>query len=434
MNQKRKISNDHILVFLLVALSTIPFFKSSIGMYLTIFSIIFFYKKFEWNKKIIYFLVVFFVFELYHFIYFEKYDFWVIRQVMIFFLIAAYIIQHSKVKFLSIFIDILYIITIISLFIFGLNWLFPSAIEHILTLVPGIFKLTNSNIYDGTVVVEINPIFYNFGFSFRRGRNSGPFWEATVFASMMLIAQIFNILINRTPFNKKGNIFSIGIISTFSTTVYLDYFLLIGFYFLIEYKTTVVNKLFIVIFLCLCSLAVFEKMPFLKEKIQAEISNREEIIDKFGGDSRIASFILDISEITQNTQDFLLGRGTDKKYRIQALNKNVLRNCGLSAFLVEWGIGLFLLYISLIFYSFRKLCSFFHISYFYSVVFTIVILITTFSEVFLDTPLYHIFPIIGFLVPSKNSRYLNNRIRNVNIISLKNRKSKENMLPNLSFD
>lgn len=397
-------SKVYLLTFLLIALSTIPLFKTSLGMYLTLGAIVVFFRKVEWNRNVLVLLAAVFILEGYHYFNFKSYDFLVVKQVLLFFLIAAYIIQYTKGAFLEAFIRILYVFTVISLVVFGISLVFPSLITTVISAVPSFLVLSKNNIYSGDLMLEVNPVFYNFGFSFKSGRNSGPFWEATVFASMMLIAQIFNAMRNKRLFNKEGWVFTIGIVSTLSTTIYVAYFILVMAYFLIEYKTSVINKLIIVVGLGLAGLTIFERTPFLKQKILNEFENNDKMIDEFGGDSRMASCLLDITELTQSTQDFILGRGSDKQYRIQAYNKDVLRNCGLSAFLVEWGIGLFSVYVVLIFVSFKRLCRYYGISVWYSYAFGLVLLISTFSEVFLDTPLYHIFPMIGFLVPLRRKQ------------------------------
>jgi len=402
-------SKAYLLTFLLIALSTIPLFKTSLGMYLMLGAIVVSFRKMQWNRSIVMILIAVFILEGYHYFFFRNYDFLVVKQVLLFFLIAAYVIQFTKGTFLKIFIHILYLLTVISLVIFGLSLVFPSLITGIASAVPSFFVLSKNNIYSGDLMLEVNPVLYNFGFSFKSGRNSGPFWEATVFASMILIAQIFNGLINKRLFNKEGWVFTIGIATTFSTTIYVAYFILVTAYFLIEYKTALLNKIVIVAMLVIAGLTVFEKTPFLKQKIMSEFENNDKMIDEFGGDSRVASCLLDIMELTQNPQDVILGRGSDKQYRIQAYNKEVLRNCGLSAFLVEWGIGLFAVYVTLIFVSFRRLCRYYGISTWYAYAFGGVLLISTFSEVFLDTPLYHIFPMIGFLVPSTNVQAVKKR-------------------------
>ncbi|GAB4039725.1 hypothetical protein GCM10028774_41970 [Spirosoma jeollabukense] len=142
---------------------------------------------------------------------------------------------------------------------------------------------------------------------------------------------------------------------------------------------------------------LFANLSFLEEKINTEFSEIDSNIDK-RGDSRMASALLDLSEVTQEDIFLLLGKGSAKYSRIGGTDKDALRNCGVTALLVEWGIPFFLLYVGLLFYSFYTLTKYYQINVLFSFTFTFIILLMSFSEVFLDLPLFHALIFIGLMM------------------------------------
>jgi hypothetical protein len=394
--QRHKFVNI-LLVYNLIALSTIPLFKDSFGRAIMLICIIYLYRHVVkiFNKETIIIIAIVFMLELYHAFYFSNYDTWVVRQVVTFFLLGTFTANYLKLEFIYIYIKIMYIITIIS-FIFFLGLIINPALIHFIDeSLPNIFKIQYN--YYGSIGVQTNPIIYNFDHNFYKIRNNGPFWEPTVFASLLLIGQVFNLLINRKLFNKYGIIFTLGIISTFSTTVYLSYFIFLICYCFLSNKINIIFKGIIAVFIVFGSLFLFYNLPFLHEKISTEITGVDENIEG-NGDSRVAGATLDLIEISQNSLFIYFGKGSDKDSRIAGLDKKVQRNCGLTALLIEWGIFFALTYIFLLYYSFHQLCRVYKLNSLFAIPFTLCMLIVCFSEVFLDLPLFHTFIFFGFVV------------------------------------
>ena len=388
---------DIVLVFSLIAVSTIPFFKSPIGVFLAIICILYL------NKNILatitmetsLFLLIVFILEIYHATTFRNYEDWVVKQILLFFFISMFVIYYLKLDFLNIYIRIMYSITLISFVFYFIYLISPSLIIGFANSMPSLFS-KNFRIYDD-MYERVNPIIYNFDHNFYKGRNNGPFWEPTVFASLLLIGQIFNLLINKIIFNKIGIVFSIGILTTLSTTVFIAYFILLVSYFLIDSRFKITYKISLLFVSIIIGSYLFANLSFLEEKINTEFSEIDNNIDK-RGDSRMASALLDLSEVKQENIFLLLGKGSGKYSRIGATDKDVIRNCGLTALLVEWGIPFFLLYVGLLFYSFYKLTKYYQINTLFSFTFTFIILLMSFSEVFLDLPLFHSLIFIGLMM------------------------------------
>lgn len=389
---------DTLLVYALIAQSTIQFFKSRWGIILIIFSLILLHNHIlkSIKKESLIVLVVVFLLELYHVTYFENYDIWMFRQIITYFLLAIFVSNYLKLNFLEIYIKIIYITVLVSFFFFGGLLISPTFIHFLEDSTPELFKMTFSQ-YGGNDITKVNPIIYNFDYNFYKYRNNGPFWEPTVFASLILIGQIFNFLTSKSFFNKTGVIFTIGIITTFSTTVYLAYFILYVSIVLINYRASKISKLFFLLCTFALGFLIFSSLPFLQEKITMELTEVDENIDG-RGDSRIAGATLDLIEVSQENIFILFGKGSDRDYRIGGINKTVQRNCGLTALLVEWGIFFFIIYLALLYYSFYKLCEVYKLKKSFALPFTLCIIIVSFSEVFFDLPLFHTFIFLGFVV------------------------------------
>ncbi|MER2998972.1 hypothetical protein [Pontibacter populi] len=386
---------NFILVFLLLALSTSPFFKQSIGFYLALISVIIFFKPVIRLEAIVFLLLVFML-EQYHYFYFSNYEPWVIRQVLFYFFVAIFTIYYVKLSFLEIYNRILYVAAIISLIVYSLYIIYPGIVISFVNAIPSFFT-KYKEIYETNYKI-VNPVFYNFDFNFFKGRNNGPFWEPTVFASLLIIAQIFNFLLTKKLFNKKGIVYSITILTTLSTTGYFVYFILVLSYFLLTNKINIFFKLAAGVLLLYTGFYLFNNVPFLKEKINNELASVDTEIEEKGGNSRVASATLDLKEVTAKNIYLLLGKGSSKYSRIGTTNKNVLRNCGITSLLAEWGLPFFILYLSLLFYSFYQLTKLFQVNRVMSIVFTSIILMLSFSEVFFSLPLFHAFIFIGFIV------------------------------------
>ncbi|MEO6283040.1 MAG: hypothetical protein ABIN80_19020 [Dyadobacter sp.] len=397
---RKYINVDYFLVFFLIALSTIPFFKKSVlGMVIILILLGLKYKKLAIKPRTLMVISIVSVLEIFHFVYYPNYEFFVLRDQILYFVIAGLIIYHLKLRFLPIYNNIIYLFTIISFPIFLTYYVSKDLVVAFSRLFSPFFLTIEQSAFNQ--YERISPIFFTFDGNFLNlGRNNGPFWEPTVFATMLIIAQIFNFLLTKTLFNKRGIIFTIAILTTFSTTGYLAYILLLTCYVVISKKIKFEFKLVLAISLVLASLLFFTRLGFLESKIKSEIQNVQVDMTEKGGDSRLASAILDIQEIKNDIIAILFGKGSSKGSRTVYKNSSilVLRNCGDTALIVQWGLPFFIFYFALIFISFRKLGDFFKVhSLMFSISCTLIIFICGFSETFFDLPFFHAFIFFGLL-------------------------------------
>src|SRR5580698_6111995 len=189
-----QLSKSHVLktvlVFLLVAVSTIPLFKQQFANYVLLLGGMLTIGKLRINLGAWLFLLLALLLELFHNFYFDDYDLTSTRQVILIFVAAMMIIYYVKLDLLPIYVNILYYFSLISFPFFLLRYADRNLVTQLVNAVPGIF--IKSSVTYGMKVDQVNPIFYNFDANFTElGRNNGPFWEPTVFATMLIIAQLF---------------------------------------------------------------------------------------------------------------------------------------------------------------------------------------------------------------------------------------------------
>ncbi|AKD57056.1 hypothetical protein [Spirosoma radiotolerans] len=400
---------DILFVYFIIAYSTVPFFRNNFGQALLLICIFYSHKEILRVLRIegLYALLLVFVLEFYHFVYFPDYDTGVFRQVVTSFLISLCVVYYLRLNFFDIYIKIMYITAIVSFFFFFSLLVSPSFVHSIDDSIPNIFRVGAKHAqYYGVDLVRVNPIIYNFDYNFYSIRNNGPFWEPTVFASLLLIAQIFNFIIYKKLFNKNGIIFTITILTTLSTTVFVTYFFFLASTILINPKIKFILKIILLAGTAIISAYLYYEMPFLQEKITKQITEVDENIE-LTGDSRIAGATLDLFEISQDNLYILFGKGSDRDSRIAGKDKTVQRNCGLTGLLIEWGIFFFLIYIALIYYSFYQISRVFGTNTLFALPFTICILIVSFSEVFFELSLFHAFMFFGLALKHHNKQNYN---------------------------
>ncbi|MBS1603844.1 MAG: hypothetical protein JST42_14350, partial [Bacteroidetes bacterium] len=266
------------LVFLLIAASTMPLFKQQFATYLLLGAALLTLRHVRLTVEAILFVGLAFAIEIYHNFYFDGYDLVTTRQIMILFLATMLIIHYVKLDFLPIYVTQLYYFSLISLVFFALWYADRGLIDGLVKAIPGVF--TKTSVQYGNEANQVNPVFYNFDPNFTElGRNNGPFWEPTVFAIMLIIAQIFNLLLNKKLFNKKGIVFTIVLFTTMSTTGIMAYFLLVAGYYLFSSRLHPALRVVLVGGVITVSTVLYTTLPFLSEKIDNEIEKADYEID-----------------------------------------------------------------------------------------------------------------------------------------------------------
>ena len=387
----------YFYTFLLIASSTIPFFRNSLVFYICLFFSILHFNSFK-NYKNAFSLIIFVVIlEIYHLVYFSSdYDSSVVRVVIFSFVIGLGFAIQCRTSFLITFIKIIHFFSIVSLVIFTILLISEPTVKSIDSFFAPIFTI--ENVQYGDILKQVNPIFYNFDYNFYSIRNNGPFWEPTIFATLLILSIIFNIILFKNIKNKYLIVSVITLITTLSTTGFIAFSILMITLLLLSGKFKLPFKFFLTA-LCVGVFFIFYiNTTFLEEKITTEYASRQDAIYDKGGDSRIASAILDLNEVTEKPEYFIFGKGSDKRTRIGTRDKEVLRNNGFTALLVQRGVLFLFLYIFGIYYTFYMLCKINGKDTKMAIAFVLAILILSCSEILFDLVIFHMLAFLGIVL------------------------------------
>lgn len=128
-----------------------------------------------------------------------------------------------------------------------------------------LFNVPNTHIYEGK---GVGPFMRNCGFA----------WEPGLFASFVCIAIYFNLLIKkRIKGNTSFYILTLGLLSTFSTTGYSAYLLIMANYFIAQNAKKPTKILYIL--LGIPAFLYIMNLPFMAEKIKEENQNENFVYD-----------------------------------------------------------------------------------------------------------------------------------------------------------
>ncbi|MFC1760086.1 hypothetical protein ACFLZD_01035 [Candidatus Neomarinimicrobiota bacterium] len=350
---------DYILTYLLIAFSGIPFFTADNYIwpiaYILIAGLYIMKRGIKLDKFFILYMsliVLIFVIQFFKFNFFDTKGLLTVLFKFSFPYLALVLIGRS---FLTTYVRVIYIIVIISFLFYVPSIIVPGFENYLIDQIAPIFKqqprLSSFYAYaPNFILYTVNPhggVFY---------RNSGPFWEPGGYVCFLILALIFNIIINRTIFKRKNLIFFIAIITTFSTTGYIALIFLVIGYLIIQRK--LINYLILLPVFVIISYISFTTLGFLKDKI---ILNYEKTITsniETTARTRFVSTILDLKDIKDNP---IIGKGRSFKTRhgISASEFSYLehRNNGITGLTVRYGIPFFLFYFSLIFKSFKDILT-----------------------------------------------------------------------------
>jgi len=400
---KNKANTDYLLVFLLVAVSGIPFFDGDIpliGAFGVAF-LVFLLRREGFHRFYFFILFSFVVLVLLHSLrenYFPQntYIGLVIKITLAYFVVAS-----VGKSFTNIFTNIIVFFSLISFFFFIPLFISPSFDNIFNSIgVPAPFE-------PGTVK---SVIIYNFNLGRPGGlyRNCGPFWEPAAFGGYLLIALMFNMAHQGKLNGKKNIILIITLLSTLSTTVFLLLGVLIFFYVLLN--QSVLIKILTVPTIAILAIVVFTQVPFLQEKIKREwergdMSYEMRKSDKVGH-TRLSSAIADY-------QDFIkypvIGRGLfDPSFFDYRETKT--RHNGLTRQIAQFGIIGSLIYFLSICVTMVKLVRFSSLKKFLGVIFFLIILGMGISEGYFEKPFFWGLVFLHLFLYSSNESIQKNKV------------------------
>lgn len=393
------LKRNYLLVFLIIALSGIPFFTG--GEYLNILLflytfIIIIYKGVNKDPEAFLIIFLFFLTEVFQHFLHGSYSYRTSVGTFIKLTTAYFIVKLVREKFISYYINILYVFSLISFVFYGLYFV-PGFTDFIITQIAPYFESTSTELNEfytsspSIIVYTFDPI------AMTEYRNSGPFWEPGAFAVFLIIALMFNIIKKGYLLGKKNIVFILALVTTFSTAGYIAFFVLISGYFLF-YKG-LSQKLILIIFV-FASLSIYTNTTFLKEKVINNLSMAEESTG-----SRFGSALADYRLFEQSP---IVGWGRGPmRYggKVSIFGQAEHRNNGIFILLATYGLLGFILYFFFFYISLKKINNFYLFRKRFALVSFVIILILGFSQDLFFKPLFLCFLFLFLVIRSNNTNY-----------------------------
>jgi hypothetical protein len=365
--------NDYLFVFILIIyggsatvfVRSIETWENVLGLgFILAFSLYYFViKGVQISKEFIYLVTGFVLYFLASTIKFSEIHPRFFGLYIIYFYITFVIVNVLKIRFFIIYETILYYLCIIALIFWGIQQVIPEAFENIIKSIafskPGADGV-ESNIIFYTVN---NVVSYNFNiFGIPLKRNPGFAWEPGAFAVLINLAMFINLVTNK--FVLKGNkrfwLFAIALITTFSTTGYSIFALLIVLYIYnqkLEYMLWF-TPVAIIGGIYLFSLPLMaDKIIDLSQEDTNELVANSILYDSSYTPQRLTSFLIDWQDFISNP---ILGYGGHVEERWTAkLGADIASISGIGKIFARFGLIGAVFFFLLLFRSSKRMTSLF---------------------------------------------------------------------------
>lgn len=356
MNKLRlKINTDWFLTLLLIIIGSHASWLAVSDVTLVLFVVIasYFYIKrgFNLNYEALVFLLFYFLLLVWYFIDFGWFNFTSSMRLLLKIFLGYIIVKQVGVKLIFNYEDIVYKLVVISLFFYVIQLINYDIVFDITSIFEKIFPYLK---YRGDKFANIWIFTVNNSANYEHWyRNSGFAWEPKGFANYIFIALIFNFFKQKkyNLKNKRGHVYFIAMLTTFSTTGYL---LLIVYTFVLiaNLKSFMIRALSLIITIIL-SLSIFLGSSLLYKKIINEIEMTDKLTSyvEMQGDSEERKSLGRFGSLAVDFNDFMkrpfFGVGMQEEERTQGVFIQIVRVNGFSDLLSRFGIcGIIFVFLS----------------------------------------------------------------------------------------
>jgi hypothetical protein len=340
---------DYLLVYLLLASSGMMFFYRNeeyivIGFVLS--ALLFLLRKRQFDVFFGLVIGIFICLEVLILTWFPKGEITTMLGTIIRVGFAYFTVRSVGEKFVKIFINIMVFLALVSFLFYGLTFFTPITkfiVSKIAVYFQPIFEL-NDRRYGYTP----NIILYNYNPDHVAWfRNSGPFWESGAFAVYLNIALLFSSVVEKNIFTRKNLILIIALFTTISTGGLLSLFFFLFAYFML--RKDVKYKYIYILIVGVVAVYGFFNLSFMEEKISQNIR-----VSGYNTHSRIGSAVTDLKVLSM-TPYFGTGRSQANRSALSlSVGSAEHRNNGVTGYLSEYGVFMFLFTFGAFWYSFKK--------------------------------------------------------------------------------
>lgn len=391
------VRNKYLLTYCFAGIPLTIFFPGRQIVYIVTFAIILFYFL-SYNKNLFprYFfryMVLINAVILLQTLVFNRFDFIAYVGMLMYPFYAFFIISLIGHKTYYYYVQILYVIAIIS-FIFYFPSLFSESIhESIGKIAP--FLGTDKLLLDQNFIIYTWERRSSLGLL----RNSGNFTEPGSFAAYLILALIFNIIHTNKIIEKKNIIFFIALITTFSTAGYMALFILLSGYYLSKRKKR--QQLIITPLILLIGFYTYHNLSFLEEKVEKQYTAT---IESGSSGGRFGSGYYDLLDLKKHP---FTGRGMLPTTRFDNITSwegdqapRSLSN-GLTSQLLRFGVIGFAFYLMFLYYSLNRYVLFHGFNLRYTLVVIATVFTVAFGQSVLNNAPFVGLLFIGYQIPKK---------------------------------
>lgn len=401
-------TKEYFLLFFFILLVANPFLVQNVesGVVLIVFFTVL-YKRNVLNIQYsdlqpLFIAFYFIIFELVHRIIFDLDNTNTIIRVSFYFITSIVVVKITGKKFLDYYINILCLLSLVSILFYVLGILAPSLYSGLSQFASRLFPLRS----DFNDYFTPTLLFYTFDPAYVEGsstmlRNPGYTWEAGGFATYANIAVLFR-LIRNNPMSvlqflkdRIAVIIIIAIILTFSTAGYLTFFFILSFFF---FKKLNFKSVFYLGIIALTVFILYSRLDFLGDKIADQISKAQYSQNRFG------SALLDWKDI-QRRPLFGWSRDLDVLFKTKSYTDYTHRPNGLTNFIRSYGFLYVVSYFLIMFFSVKRYFSVMSLNSSKKSAFVLVsiVLIMGFSQQVVHTMLTMSFLFLGYYINERNN-------------------------------
>jgi hypothetical protein len=254
--------------------------------------------------------------------------------------LAAHVMDD---RFVSVFVRLMYMMSIISLVVYTLLQVFPSllitarALVEVLQVDPHWTRnLFFYNFIDAEAVVGGQGIL----------RNPGFVYEPGMFACLLIPALAFNTILEGSLMNRRNKVFFLTLITTFSTAAYLALTVFLVLYFSV-YQGFSMRRSLLVLGASIVVMVLFWQLEFIGGKIEAQRDRALHGAQSTRYMGRIGSALVDLQSIARHPW---AGRGRNVETRFDATQVfynpgSTHRVNGVTHLMASMGVPFFLFYV-----------------------------------------------------------------------------------------
>ncbi len=391
---KAKTATDYLLVAGLIAVSGFPYFMVSQVNFFLLFvfaALVYLKRSVPFEPQLLVVVFAFLVVEVLQYFVLRAVDLVTISGTVIRMFLSIFILCLVRGKFITYFVNILYVLSLISFLFFIPSLLFPPFFNFFVTHICPIFNSPFADPDGFYIVWPTNLLFCFHDCVLSEFRNPGPFWEPGLFAVFLTLALLFNLILEKKLWTKKNMVFILALISTFSTAGYIALFVLLFSFYIVN--QSLVKKIILSLLILPALLTLYFSLDFLSTKVEQNINMAGSTTS-----SRFGSALIDFTDFLKSPY-IGWGRGA-LRYggrTFTFFSDDQHRNNSVTDVLATYGLFLFLFYFYSYYSSLKSLCLTNGFNTHFAFYALLVILILGFSQSIFLKPFFYSILFLRFI-------------------------------------